>query len=310
MQDFEVIAVDDGSSDNTLELLTLFAKHNPGVKVISQSHQGIIAALNNGLFACQVEYVARMDADDLCHPQRLEKQLLFMENHPDISAVSCLVQGFPTDQVRGGFQVYIEWLNSLVQPQDIQREIFIESPLVHPSVLFRKSCVMSVGGYQDNGWAEDYDLWLRLYLQGAKFAKLPDILYEWREQPDRLTRTDARYSLENFLRCKAYYLSAGPLVNCDAVIIWGAGMTGRRLSKHLVRAGVPLVGFLDVDPRKIGGSLRHLPIYSHTELPQRINQFQKTILLAAVASRGAREIIRQKLNNLGLIEGSDWWSVA
>jgi glycosyltransferase involved in cell wall biosynthesis len=308
--DFEIIAVNDGSDDSTLSLLNDWAHRDDRMRVINQPHQGIIPTLNTGLESCKSVYIARMDADDICHPQRLERQIAYLEHHPETAVVGCLVQGFPTSMVRRGFQIYLSWLNSLVSDAEIRQQIFVESPFAHPSVMMRKTWLDKVGGYQDMGWPEDYDLWLRLYLAGARFAKVPEFLLEWRELPQRLTRSDNRYSLENFLRAKAHYLVKGPLSNCDTVIVWGAGMTGRRLSKHLVREGAPLTAFVDVDPKKIGRSLRKLPIIDAEILPTFLQKYTDPIVLAAVGARGARQLIRQRLNSMGLQEGQDWWGVA
>jgi len=308
--DFEVIAVDDGSSDTTAAILEEWASRDSRFRLLSQPHGGIIPALNAGLAVCRVPYVARMDADDRCQPERLARQIAFLEAHPEVAVVGCLVRGYPPGQVRQGFCLYLEWLNSLVSDADIRREIFVESPLAHPSVVFRREWVEQVGGYQEHGWPEDYDLWLRLYLAGARFAKVPEVLLDWRESPERLTRRDGRYALENFLRAKAYYLGRGPLIGCEAVIIWGAGMIGRRLSKYLVRQGAPLVAFVDVDPRKIGRARRGLPILAPSALPEWWQRYDHPIVLAAVGARGARPLIRAQLAAFGLCEGRDWWNVA
>lgn len=307
---FEVVAVDDGSSDSSLQILQGQAGRDHRFRVISQPHGGIVAALNRGLEACRAPFVARMDTDDRAHPERFRRQVNFLDEHPQVAVVSCLVRGFPSEQVRQGFQVYLEWLNSLVTGSDILREMFVESPLAHPSVIFRREWVEKAGGYQDQGWPEDYDLWLRLYLMGAGFAKVPEYLLDWREHPARLTRTAERYSLENFLRAKAHYLVRGPLAGREAVILWGAGMTGRRLSKHLKREGAPLVAFVDIDPRKIGNTRRGLPILPPTELLDWWDRYVNPVLLAAVGARGARPLIRSHLEGLGLREGQDWWHVA
>jgi glycosyltransferase involved in cell wall biosynthesis len=308
--DYEVVCVDDGSTDATLRILRERARRDDRFRVLPIPHAGIIPALNQGLEACRGNYVARMDADDRTHPERLARQAKHLDTNPEVSLVSCLVEGFPPEQVRQGFQVYLDWLNALVTNEDIRREIFIESPVVHPSVMFRRKVVVDLGGYQERGWAEDYDLWLRMYLAGERFEKLPQVLLAWREHPKRLTRTDSRYSLENFLRAKAHYLSLGPLAGRDAVIVWGAGMGGRRLSKHLQRQNTPLVAFIDIDPRKIGRTRRGLPILPPEELPAWWGRYEHPVLLAAVGARGARRLIRQRLNSFGLREGEDWWGVA
>ena len=308
--DFELVVVDDGSTDETLAILQTWAQRDRRIRVLSQPHQGIIGALNGGLSACRAAYVARMDADDRCHARRLELQVKFLDIHPEISVVSCRVSSFPAAQVRQGFRVYMEWLNALLSDADIRREIFVESPLPHPSVMFRRQAVLQAGAYQERGWAEDYDLWLRLYLQSARFARLPEVLLEWRERADRLTRTDSRYSLENFLRAKAFYLMRGPLVGRDGVFVWGAGMMGRRLTRQLEHQKAPLAAFFDIDPRKIGITKRGLPVLSPTALLDWWEKFENPVLLAAVGARGARVLIRQRFQALNLEEGKDWWMAA
>ncbi len=310
LSDFEVVAIDDGSTDATAAILQTWADKDGRIIVHSQPHSGIVAALNAGLARCRAPYVARMDADDLAHPQRLEKQVAFLDRHEEIDLVSCLVECFPRENVRQGFRIYTDWMNSLVEEEQIIKEMFIESPFAHPSVTFRRRVVERLGGYQDHGWAEDYDLWLRMLIAGRRFAKLPQVLLMWREHPGRLTRQDRRYSLENFLRAKAYYLAQGPLKGRDSIILWGAGMTGRRLSKHLARQQLPLRAFIDVDVSKIGGTKRGLPVFSVDMLPRIWGASQGAALLVAVASQKARGLIRQHLEGLGLVEGVDWWAVA
>jgi glycosyltransferase involved in cell wall biosynthesis len=308
--DFEIIAVDDGSTDHTPAILQDWQAQDDRLRVIRQAHAGIVAALDCGLAACQAPLVARMDADDRSHSTRLERQVAYLQSHPEVDVAGCLVEGFPPGQVREGYRIYIDWLNSLVTDGDIRREIFVESPLAHPSVIFRRAAIEQAGGYQERGWAEDYDLWLRLYLRGVHFGKVPQVLLEWREHPERLTRRDGRYSLENFLRAKASYLAQGPLQKRSAVMVWGAGMMGRRLSKHLLRQGVPLRGFIDIDPRKIGRTRYGLPILDPEKLAGWWQEQDRPALLAAVGARGARGIIRANLQALGLQEADDWWAVA
>lgn len=310
LEDFELVAVDDGSTDRTLEILRERAASDPRIRVIPRPHQGIVGAANTALNHCRGELTARMDADDLSHPDRLQLQVQYLRDHPETAVVGCLVEGFPAEQVGRGFELYYQWLNSLISHREITREIFIESPLANPSTTFRRSWAERVGGYQEHGWPEDYDLWLRLYLAGARFAKIPQVLLRWREHEDRLTHNDSRYSVKNFLRAKAHYLAKGPARGRDAVIVWGAGMTGRRLSKHLLTEDLPLAAFVEVDPEKIGRTRRGKPIIAREDLMDWWTRYDHPILLSAVRARKARPLIREQLENFGLVEGRDWWGAA
>jgi glycosyltransferase involved in cell wall biosynthesis len=309
-RDFEVLCVDDGSTDNTVSILEDWSQRDSRFVLVKKTHRGVIQAANTGIALCRTPLIVRMDADDRCHPDRIRLQREYLLDNPAVAVVGSLVNGFPAETVGEGFKLYYDWLNSLVTHEDISREIFIESPLANPSTAFRKSWIDQVGGYQDHGWPEDYDLWLRLYLAGAQFAKIPQVLLEWREHPERLTHQDSRYSVENFLRAKAHYLAKGPARDRDAVFIWGAGMTGRRISKHLSREGLPLTAFIDVDPKKIGSTRRGKPIISQDDLLSLWKQYQHPILLAAVRARKARPLIRENLKKMNLIEGKDWWAAA
>jgi glycosyltransferase involved in cell wall biosynthesis len=306
----EIIAVDDGSTDATLSILKGLAVGEERLRILPREHQGIVGALNAGVAECRGQYIARMDADDLAHSTRFEKQIRFLDQHPDIGVVGCLVEAFPTENVGEGFKHYLSWMNGLVTHDQIAREIFVESPFAHPTVMIRKKWLDRIGGYAEVRWAEDYDLWMRFYLAGLKFGKVPEVLLSWREQPNRLTWTDDRYSKENFLRAKSHYLPAGPLKGKGAVIIWGAGQTGKKVVRLLLGESIAISAFVDIDPSKIGRQWGDIPIVSPKSLPDLWDQCNDPVLLAAVAARGARELIRNHLRSIGLIEGQHWWAVA
>ena len=216
---------------------------------------------------------------------------------------------FPSAAVGQGFRIYERWLNGLLSHDDILRERFIESPLPHPSVMARRRILEAAGGYRDTGWPEDYDLWLRLAADGVRFRKLPRCLVGWRAHAGRLTHTDQRYSVERFLACKAHHLARGPLAGRRPVV-WGAGQTGRRLAKHLERERAAPEAFIDIDPKKIGGSLRRRPVLAVDELPRLLTRLHHPVVVAAVSSRGARQLIRERLRAWGLDEGTDFWCAA
>jgi cellulose synthase/poly-beta-1,6-N-acetylglucosamine synthase-like glycosyltransferase len=308
LTDFEVVAVDDGSTDGSGERLEAWAAGAPWLRVVHRPPVGLVAALNSGLAECRGKLVARMDADDISHPRRLELQAAALGERLEVGVVSCLVRHWPHSGVAGGFALYEEWLNELRSHEQMARERFVESPLAHPSVTVRRDVLRAAGGYRDCGWPEDYDLWLRLFAAGTRFAKGERPLHFWREHPDRLTRRDPRYSTGAFLRCKAHHLVLGPLSGGRPVVVWGAGRTGSRLARLLLDHGVEIAAFIDIDPRKIGGTARRRPVVAPEALPGLLGPGM--VVLAAVASRGARELIRSRLEAFGLVEGQGFWCVA
>ncbi len=309
LTDFEIVAVDDGSTDETPEILAAWRAREPRLRTARLERGGLINALNRGLELARAPLVARMDADDRSYPERLELQLAALQEHPDLDVVSCRVRHFSdTGELGEGLQIYDRWLNRLITHAEIWRERFIESPLPHPSVMARRDTLAAVGGYRDRGWPEDYDLWLRLAERGCRFGKVPRTLLEWRDHPDRLTRRDGRYAVERFLACKAHHLARGPLAKGQRPLVWGAGQTGRRLSKHLIREGRPPVAFIDIDPKKWGRTMRGAPVHPPEDLGSSLRP--GIVVLAAVSSRGARQKIRDHLDRLGLVETVDYWCVA
>lgn len=310
LRDFEVIAVDDGSGDGSGEALRARARSDRRYRVIPGPATGLVAALNVGLEHCRAELVARLDADDAMTPRRLELQAETLQGDATLEVLSCLVRSIPRARIAEGFRRYDRWLNSLLTHDDILRERFVESPVAHPSVMARRSTLEAAGGYRDMGWAEDYDLWLRLLAGGARFAKVDRILHLWRDHPGRLTRTDSRYSVERFLACKAHHLVTGPLNGAGQVLIWGAGQTGKRLAKALLKLGVAPAAFVDVDGKKVGRRPAGVPVHGVADLLPLVRRQSRTVVLVAVARRGARDLIRPRLERRGLSEGRDYWCVA
>ncbi|MCU0305600.1 MAG: glycosyltransferase [Thermoanaerobaculales bacterium] len=308
LRDHEVVAVDDGSRDGSAVILDRWSAADPRLRVVRQPPLGLVPALERGLAECRAALVARMDADDVSHPRRLELQAALLAARPEVGVVGCLVRHFPAGAVGEGARLYETWLNSLADHRAMARERFVESPVAHPAVMVRRAVLEDAGGWRDLGWPEDYDLWLRLFDRGVGFATVERPLLFWREHPARLTRTDPRYSVASFLACKAHHLARGPLAGPRRVILWGAGRTGRRLAALLLAEGVAIDAVVDIDPAKIGGALRGRPVIAPGDLPARLGD--DVVVLAAVASRGARDLIRGRLVALGLVEGRGFWCVA
>ena len=299
---FEVVLVDDGSTDGSAEIARRAWTDGDGLRIVSIPHSGIVAALHAGCRAARGGLIARMDADDTCRFDRLSRQAALLADRPDVAVCSCLVAAPDGEPYQGGYRHYVDWVNGLTEPGSIALARFIESPIPHPSVLIRREALDAVGGYRDAGWAEDYDLWLRLFEAGFRFAKVPEVLVYWRDRSDRLSRVDPRYSPDAFACCKARFLRSGPLAEIDEVVIWGAGRTTRGRARHLVRLGVRALAYVDIDPRKTGQTVGGVPVIP----PEGLADLHNAIVLSWVGSRGARDLIRARLLATGRTEGADF----
>ncbi|MCA9547593.1 MAG: glycosyltransferase, partial [Myxococcales bacterium] len=240
----QIVIVDDGSQDETPALLARAAREDRRIQVIRQPPGGIVAALNRGLSACEGDWIARLDADDVAHPARVERSLAVAEAR-DLDVIGTGVRCFPTQRIRAGLRRYEAWQNSLWTRQQIAAQRFVESPLVHPSVLMRRAVVEARGGYRMAGWPEDYDLWLRLLNDGVRIGKTPEILTFWRDHSRRLTRTAAYCAAQAVAACKAHHLVRGPLAGGRPYWVAGTGPDGKRLVLALVALGRPPSGWLD-----------------------------------------------------------------
>lgn len=158
LADWELVAVDDGSTDRTPVILAQRETEDRRIRVLIQDHRGIVAALNTGLTECRAEYVARMDADDRMHPERLERQRAVLEQNRGLDLVGCTVVPHPLDgPLRAGAARYSAWLNAHTTPDALHRAIFVEAPVAHSTYFVRRCLYEALGGYRDQPWPEDYD---------------------------------------------------------------------------------------------------------------------------------------------------------
>jgi len=319
LRNWECLVLDDGSTDGTAALAESVACSDARFRVVRRRPpHGIVATLNEGASLARGELLARQDADDRSLPERLEQSLHLLRTAPAISVVACRVRLFPEQSIKPGWRAYGEWLNRLTDPAQIAGDMYVESPLPHPTVLMQRRLFESCGGYQDHGWPEDYDLWLRLHEGGHRFGKPASILYEWRHHDGRLTHRDDRYATEAFLACKLHHLEGRLRQHRHSILIWGAGRDGSRLDRALRQRGITPLAFIDIDPRKIGRSKEGRPILSPRELggpgirpPVALAKMWECgarhpawhpLLLVAVGTKGARQLIRGHLHDNGWTE--------
>ena len=249
-------------------------------------------------------YLARMDGDDVALPERLELQVAALEEER-LAACGGGIVYFPQEAVRDGARRYARWINGLTSTEAAARDVFVECPLPHPTLLVRRDVLEAAGGYRARGWPEDYDLVLRLWARGARFRNVEEVVLRWREHAGRLSRRAAPYALGAFVSCKVHHLRETLLRGRDAVV-WGAGPVGKAFARELTRQGTVTTAFVDVDPRKIGRLVYGIPVVAVEEAPG----YAGAVALGAVAGEEARALIRSVAAEQGRVDGVDFIAVA
>jgi len=301
--DWECVLCDDGSSDDTLAVARAFAASDARFAILELAHAGLVATLNAGLQRCCAPYVARLDADDLCHRQRLALQFAYLDSHPEFAGVGCGVRMFPRARLSPYRRDYETWLNALETESDITRDRFVECPLAHPTWFFRRE-VMLDWGYRDMGWPEDYDLLLRLLSGGHRLSTVPTRLLGWRDSPSRLSRTDRAYDIESFTRCRAHFLASNWLGPSTHYGLWGYGSTGRSLARALTSHAKHPAFIVELHPGRIGQRILGVPVVAPSDLGSVRSLGEKCIV--CVAGLEQRREVRRLATSLGLVEDLDF----
>ncbi len=233
LRDFEVIAVDDGSRDGSGEWLDREALREPRLRVRHTSPRGLPAALNDALALARAPLVARHDADDLSHSERFARQAGHLASHPEVGVIGTRLRLFPAGACGAGMRRWVEWHNALIRHESMHCEALIDSPLAHGTAMARRGVLEAAGGWQEHGWAEDLDLWVRLFERGVRFAKLPRALYGWRQHPASSTRVDPRYARARFLLLKIAALDRTLLAGRRRATLVGTGASLERWREAL-----------------------------------------------------------------------------
>lgn len=303
--DFEVVAVNDGSTDNTAGILAEYARRDSRIRTLSIPHGGVIAAANAAIDAAQGDYIARMDADDESLPHRLAAQAQFLDAHQDIGLVGCRVHFGGDREQCAGYAHYVDWTNTLLTPENIRLHQFVEFPVPNPSIMYRRKCIEQHGPYQDGDFPEDYELLLRWLEADVQMAKVDEELLIWNDPPTRLSRNHPRYDVEAFYRIKTDYLARWLKRNNPhhpTVHILGSGRITRKRADLLLEHGIEFAAYHDVDPNKIDNIINGVPVMDRNDVPPVGEGF----CIPYVGSRGARDEITEFLEEREYVLGKDY----
>ncbi len=201
----DVLAVDDGSRDGTRARLEARAKHDARVRVVvNERNLGLIETLNRAVADARGAYVARMDADDLCHAERIERQLALLDAYPDVGVVGTGAWTVDGEGRRVGTRPA-----RCTTPAGARFLGLLATPLVHGSLVARADVMRAhrYGAGAEAAHTEDYELFTRMLASGVGLANLADELYGLRVHPDSVSRAHEEVQVENFVTCARRHLA-------------------------------------------------------------------------------------------------------
>ncbi|MEX0965884.1 MAG: glycosyltransferase family 2 protein [Bacteroidia bacterium] len=286
---WELIAIDDGSDDDSREILSAFQSCNPRVRWFQNSGSGIIPALNLAWQKSIGSFITRMDADDLMPPEKLRIMLQAVEQNPG-AVVTGHVQYFSgSGLVSDGYIKYAQWLNHRVDLADHWQCVFRECVIASPNWLISRRDLQQTGAFHGLHYPEDYDLIFRWYRHKLPVVGIPAITHLWREHPDRTSRTSHFYSQEAFFRLKAKWFLKLDYDPERPLLILGEGRKNQLIQRNLIKHRVP---FSVITKTGIG------------RLKQILNP---QILVAVYPPKPAREEIEKLFEKLNLEHGRHYW---
>ncbi|MEZ4936463.1 MAG: glycosyltransferase family 2 protein [Crocinitomicaceae bacterium] len=301
-KDWELIAVDDHSTDSSFEIMGQFATKDTRIQVYSNSGKGIIAALQLAYSKSKGRLITRMDSDDVMPNQKLEILSTNLQQKGKGHLATGQVQYFPKINMGEGYQSYEDWLNDLTKEgrnfEDLYKECVIPSPCW---MVFRED-FERCGGFESDIYPEDYDLTFRFYQGGLKVIPSSELLHLWRDHELRTSRNHENYGYESFVELKVYHFLNLHYNPKSELILWGAGKMGKNIGELLIQSKIPFHWICD-NPLKIGKK-----IYKQEMLAwEVIEEIPNTQNIISIASPEAQLKIREVLKSKGLESMKDFF---
>ena len=297
---WELIAVNDHSTDSSPEIVQEFSAQDKRIKLFQNSGDGIIPALRLAFHKSSGEYITRMDSDDIMLPGKLDALLDPLKEKGKRHVAIGQVRYFSDRGISDGYARYEKWINELTAAGQNYQEIYKECVIPSPCWMIHRKDLLECGAFQQDRYPEDYDLTFRFYEKGMKCIPCDKVLHLWRDYDTRTSRTSEHYAQNYFLDIKLHYFLKLDYDNKRPLVLWGAGYKGKTLAKGLKQKGIPFTWLCD-NPKKIGKNIYGIPLVQYQEL----TNLENPQSIITVANKSAQVEIRAYLYSLGLDNTGD-----
>ena len=235
---WELLAVNDFSTDNSFEILEKYATTDTRIHAFQNTEKGIISALRTAYQNSSGTFITRMDADDRMMPDKLKTLKSLLSKNGNGHVATGLVQYFSDNELGEGYQRYEAWLNNLTQNQSNFSEIYKECVIPSPCWMVTREDLEECGAFHPNDYPEDYDLCFRFYEKALKVVSEDGILHQWRDHTTRTSRNDETYANNQYFDLKLPYFLKLEYKKEHPLVLWGAGKKGKRIARILEKNGI------------------------------------------------------------------------
>lgn len=283
---WELIAVDDQSTDESAAILAAFAGQDQRIRCFKTKEKGIIPALRMAFEQSNGQLISRMDADDLMEKDKLLHLKTTVLEHGLGHISTGWVRYFSDEGLMEGYRKYADWLNQLCRQQNHYTAIYRECVLPSPCWMAWRTDLIGCGAFDPKVYPEDYDLCFRFYKSRLTIVPVNEVLHLWRDHSQRSSRNDPNYANPQYFDLKLPYFLELDYNSTRPLLLWGAGKKGKLLAKKLQIAKVDF-HWITNNPQKQGKSIYDQLLLADTQLHQWV---QPQIIVAVAAPDDQKEI--------------------
>lgn len=265
-KNWELLAVDDHSEDQSLEILSTFAIRDSRIRIFSNQGNGIIPALRLAFSKAGGQWITRMDADDIMPATKLHSLKSKLESLNPGYIATGNVRYFSHIELQEGFLKYADWLNELNKNRSHYQQIYKECVVASPAWMARTDDLKAIHAFEKAVYPEDYDLVFRWYQHGFKISPVEELVHYWRDHSARASRNDPNYRDNLFARLKCKYFKMIDYDPSKQLILWGAGKKAKRIAKELLVHKMKFRWLTD-NEKKIGKHIYGISIESIERIP-------------------------------------------
>lgn len=301
-QNWELIIIDDHSTDESYSIVENFTKNDSRILLFKNKGNGIIDALQLAYSQSKGQLITRMDSDDIMSLNKLQVMYSDLASYGKGHVALGLVKYFSEDGVNEGFSNYEKWLNTLTAKGSNYTEIYKECVIASPCWMIHREDFDKCGAFNSNIYPEDYDLVFRFYKQNIKCIPSSNLLHYWRDYSYRSSRVQDNYSHDMLLKLKLHHFLKLDYNPSRVLVIWGAGHKGKFSANYLIEHNIDFIWICD-NPKKIGKHIYNQELHSFEYLKS-IKNVQSLI---TVANQKAQKEIRTYLANQNKLPMVDYF---